>query len=271
MSDDLAPASPEPKVAVEATPTEEDELAAWAALSREEQAAQHEQWWRERQAAGRDLVERGKRLYAAMRGWDKVTSQEEWVAIQDRAAEDWASGKALIEMMGGERYLDPPRMALLYHLWHHFVHAYQPDGPAEYLCVAMALIGFNQLVRVNEVVGTLAARVEFQLFDSDQPLRVTLVEPDGTRRAANRYEYVAGQEAVDRLGREALPLLDRCNRLVLRNLKALRELKAAPISMTVQNFGQLNVGQQQTNVAQPNSEDSAHPDEQRSRRGSRPA
>jgi hypothetical protein len=199
------------------------------------------------------VIERGKRLYAAMRGWDKVTSQEDWLRISDEAAEDWASGKALIEMMGGARYLDPPRMALLYHLWHHFVYAYQPDGPAEYLCIAMALIGFNQLVRVNEVVGTLAARLEFQLFDTDQPLRVTLVEPDGRSRAANRYEYVAGQEAVDRLGREALPLLDRCNRMVLRNLKALRELKASPISMTVQNFGQLNVGQQQTNLARPHT------------------
>ena len=63
MSNDLAPTS---EATVEATPTEEDELAAWAALSREEQAAEHERWWRERQAAGRDLVERGKRLYALL-------------------------------------------------------------------------------------------------------------------------------------------------------------------------------------------------------------
>ncbi len=60
--------------------------------------------------------------------------------------------------------------------------------------------------------------------------------------------------------------------MVLRNLKALRELKASPISMTVQNFGQLNVGQQQTNLAQPNGGEPAQPTERPNRkRGKRTA
>ena len=255
MVDETQPIGDEP-AATEVAAVEEDERAAWKALSPEEQAAHQERWWRERQAAARDLVERGKRSYAAMHGWGKVESREEWFAIQDRAAEDWASGNALVEMLGGEAALDPPRLALLQHLWHHFVHAYRLDGPAEYLCLAMALVGFNQLIRVNEFVGNLTARVEQRFFNSDEVLRVTIVEPTG-RRPGNRYEQVYGEDVVDQLGREALPLLDRLNRMVLRNLKALRELKASPISMTVQNFGQLNVGQQQTNLARSMGEDHA--------------
>ncbi|MDP9374402.1 MAG: hypothetical protein M3Q65_18515, partial [Chloroflexota bacterium] len=218
---------------------------------RAEAAAQHTAWLAERKRQADDLIERGKRSYAAMQGWGAVETEEQWFAIQDQAAEDWASGAALIRMLGGERYLDPPRMALLLHLWHHFVIAYRPEGPAEYLCIAMALVGFNQLIRVNEFVGNLAGRAEFQVFSAERPLDVRLIERDGRSRAAGRYDYVEGEEAVARLGRDALPLLDRLNRMVLRNLKALRDLKAAPITLNVTNLGQMNVGQAQTNVTQP--------------------
>lgn len=51
------------------------------------------------------------------------------------------------------------------------------------------------------------------------------------------------EEIVRQLGREALPLLDRLNRMVARNLRLLRILRAASLILTVQNYGQLNVGQ----------------------------
>ncbi len=39
--------------------------------------------------------------------------------------------------------------------------------------------------------------------------------------------------------------------MVIRNLKMLRDLKTTPLALTVQNFGQLNVAQQQANLVQP--------------------
>ncbi len=61
---------------------------------------------------------------------------------------------------------------------------------------------------------------------------------------------MAEEEAIARLGREALPLLDWLNCMVIHNLKMLRDPKAPPITLTVQNFGQVNVSQQQGNVPQ---------------------
>ncbi len=220
------------------------------ARERAEREALHAAWWEERKRKAANLVESSKRSWAALQGWQAVTSEEQWLDIQDRAAEDWASGAALIQMLGGERYLDPPRMALLLHLWHHFVVAYRPDGPAEYLCIAMALVAYNQLIRVNEYVGNLQARLEWQFFSLADPIQVSALQKDGYRGTVTTDLKVAGRDLVEELGRDALPLLDRLNRMVIRNLKALRDLKAAPISMTVQNYGQLNVGQAQTNLAQ---------------------
>ena len=55
---------------------------------------------------------------------------------------------------------------------------------------------------------------------------------------------------MERLSEQLLPLLDRSNRMLLRNLKALRTLKQPPPpSVSIGQAAQVNVGQQQVNVA----------------------
>lgn len=55
---------------------------------------------------------------------------------------------------------------------------------------------------------------------------------------------------VHRVGEQLLPLLDRCNRMMLRNLKALKTMREVPTpSVSIGSAGQVNVGTQQANVA----------------------
>jgi hypothetical protein len=182
--------------------------------------------------------------------------------------EDWLSGATLIEMCGGERYLDPPRMALLLNLWDHFIRTYRPEGPAEYLCIALALVSFNHFTRLTEAVGNLANRLEHTFFGID-PLEVRVIQASDKVAPVDRLQArSAAHDHVQALGRELLPTLDRLNRMVLRNLQALRDLKATPLSMTVQNYGQLNVAHQQANLAQPAAPAvGTRPDGAASRRG----
>lgn len=217
------------------------------ALTAEEVQARYEEWWAARKAKGLAIQRNSRRLWAAMEGWGAVQTAEEWARIQDETAENWVSGRALIEMLGSERYLAPERAALLLHLWRHFLAAYDVDGPAEFLTVAMALVAFNQLTRVNELVGNLENRLEDEFF-ATEGLREQHERRYG--RGA-RSGALAVEETVRRLGQDLLPLLDRCNRMVIRNLQLLRELKSTPLALTVENYGQVNVGQVQTNVAKP--------------------
>ena len=215
--------------------------------------ATYEAWWAERKAKGLALQRNSRRLWAAMEGWGAVKTEEEWEQIQAEAAEDWVSGRALIAMLGSERYLAPERVALLLDLWRHFLAAYDADGPAEFLTVAMALIAFNQLTRVNELVGNLENRLEDEFF-ATEGLREQQERRYGR---GGRPGALAVEERVRRLGQDLLPLLDRCNRMVIRNLQLLRELKTTPLALTVENYGQVNVGQVQTNLAQPAPERAA--------------
>lgn len=217
------------------------------ALTAEEVQARYEEWWAARKAKGLALQRNSRRLWAAMEGWGAVQTQEDWERIQAEAAEDWVSGRALIEMLGSERYLAPERAALLLHLWRHFLAAYEVDGPAEFLMVAMALVAFNQLTRVNELVGNLENRLEDEFF-ATEGLREQHERRYGR---GTRTGALAVEERVRQLGQDLLPLLDRANRMVIRNLKMLRELKSTPLAVTVENYGQLNLGQTQTNIARP--------------------
>ena len=47
----------------------------------------------------------------------------------------------------------------------------------------------------------------------------------------------------------ATAMVDRWNRMFLRNLRALRDMGRYAPAVTIQNAGQVNVGQQQVNVA----------------------
>lgn len=227
----------------ELTPTgDEDSVERAAQLQ-----AAFEAWWAERKAKGLALQRSSRRVWAAMEGWGAVQTQEDWERVRAETAEDWASGRALVEMLGGDRYIEPRHAALVLHLWRHFVIAYEVDGPAEYLCVAMALVSFYHFLRLNELVGNISVRLEDEFFHTEG-LRAKF-ERKYAGGGTVRELYV--EELARQLGRDLLPLLDRLNRMMIRNLKMLRDLKTTPLALTVENYGQLNVGQQQTNLTQP--------------------
>src|SRR5262249_44829191 len=108
----------------------------------------------------------------------------------------------------------------------------------------MAVLSFDHYLRINHMVHNIQARVEYQFFG---------LEPLTTDRSAYGMDRpikgMTASQLVADLGQDLLPLLDRMNRMVIRNLRMLRELKGGPLSVTVANYGQMNVGQEQTNVA----------------------
>jgi hypothetical protein len=221
----------------------------------------YEDWRAERAARGRDLVRASRRSWAAVKGWDRLESQEDWERLRDQAVEDWESGAALLEMLGGSRYLEPERAALLLTLWQDFLATYQPTGPAEYLVIAMAVLAFDHFLRVNTMVHNLATRLEDDFFG---------FEPLHTHQDRHRTRSMAGGLVAERFADEfrvsALPLLDRLNRLVLRNLRALRELKGGALSVTLANYGQVNLAQTQTNHATSAEESASGSGRKRRRR-----
>ncbi len=204
----------------------------------------HEQWWEERRARGQDVMAAARRTWSAMQGWDQLETQEQWQQLRDQTAEDWQNGTQLLTMLGGVRYVEPGRAALCLLLWQQFIEQYQAQAPAQYMAVAMAVLSFDHFLRLNGIVHNIEARLESEFFGLGG------LHTDRNPHPAQRGSGgLVASEVVEQLGQELLPLLDRLNRLVLRNLRALKELTGTPLAVTVANYGQLNVGQTQTNQA----------------------
>ena len=111
----------------------------------------------------------------------------------------------------------------------------------------LAVISYYNALRIQKWIGDLATHIEHQWFGMESP-QVKFKRQYGPE-VAQRLHVEA---AATRLAEQLLPLLDRANRLMGRNLRALREGRqpAAP-TVNVSNVGQLNVGQWQTKHCAP--------------------
>ena len=109
-----------------------------------------------------------------------------------------------------------------------------------------------------------------------QPIRDRLIREYGISTAAeflvidalvlSYYQYIRAATALhgytangqssnsEILVRYVQPYVAKANDLFLRNLQALREMKTSPITIKIEQAGQVNVGQRQLNVAQESSD-----------------
>jgi hypothetical protein len=182
-------------------------------------------------------------VYSAMEGWQQIGSQDDWVQACQQAYESHGSGRFLIEQLGAERYLEPQLMAVLLGLRRGLVGS---DGgsAAEAMLADVAVLSYYNTLRIQQWIGDLAVSIEHEFFAQDSP----------TARFEAQYGRgtdLVVEERLERLAEELLPLQERANRMLVRNLKALADLRRAPApSVAIGQAGQVNVGAQQVNVAQ---------------------
>lgn len=185
-------------------------------------------------------------VFRAMDGWARVESFDKWQETVQKAAEDMENGSFLIDRLGAERHLDPELMAALLILRRRLIDEYGAESAADLMLIDVAVIGYYHTLRINSWVGNLQGQIESEFFGADG-LSVVV---DGKQRSTwdIKVKGLRVVELLDRLGEQILPLLDRSNRLMIRNLKALEARKQPPSpSVTIGQAGQVNVGTVQTN------------------------
>jgi hypothetical protein len=152
--------------------------------------------------------------FRALEGWQRIGSQEEWVKVCEESQEEYQSGQFLLERLGAERHLDPKLMATLLSLRRRLVAEWGITTAAEMMLVDLAILGYYHALRVQGWVGDLALLIEHEFFGQASPAR--------------RGAGLEVEDQVRRLGEHLMPLLDRANRVLIRNLKAIKELRQGP-------------------------------------------
>jgi hypothetical protein len=199
------------------------------------------------------LAERHQRLrtearaaFRAMDGWAMVKSQDDWQATVLKAAEDLDRGGFLLDRLGAERHLDPELMAVLLVLRRRLIDEHGATGAAELMLIDVAVLSYYHTLRINGWIGNFAYLVESEFFGTSGP---SASFQDRYGRGSHQINGLSVERHVERLGEQLLPLLDRCNRMMLRNLTALKTLREGPApSVSIGRAGQVNVAGQQVNA-----------------------
>jgi len=177
--------------------------------------------------------------FRAMEGWHRVDSEEDWLKVCADSQEQYNSGQFLLERLGAERYLDPKLMATLGSLRQTII-AEWGITTAEMMLLDHALLGYYNALRVQGWIGDLSLHIEDEFFGQD-----ALVENGlrPVRRPDHRFSF---EEDVRRLSEQLLPLSDRANRMLIRNLKAIKELRQGTVpTIAIGRAEQVTVTNQQ--------------------------
>jgi hypothetical protein len=99
------------------------------------------------------------------------------------------------------------------------------------------------------LIDTLAQAYTAQLMWQQRVTLWSTLEPESDHRTIKESgEWKRPRVDVTAAIDEAAKMVDRYNRMVLRTLRALRDLRRYAPSIVVQNAGQVNVGERQVNV-----------------------
>lgn len=195
----------------------------------------------ERDAGVRQLLGDARACYSAVEKWGHIHTPEEWQETVTTAHERYGAGRFLIERLGAERYMDPDLLATIWQLRQRL--AEQTGGTvAELLLVDTAILAYYHTIRVNGWIGNLAVSIEHEFFGQAGP-QAKLKQQYGSQVDGLQVEAL-----LTRMGEQLLPLLERANRMMLRNLAALRDYRKVP-AVSIASAGQVNVGERQVNVA----------------------
>lgn len=174
----------------------------------------------------------------AMQGWQGMdrNTEEGWQQACVEARERYQSGRFLIERLGAERFLDPTLMAILWQLRQTLVEEYGAATPTATMVSDLAVMPYYNALRVQGWMGDLALQVEHECFGQEEP----------TPKLQRNWGVAKGLAVETTL----LPLFERANRQLLRNLHALRALRHGPVpAVAIGHASQVNLGQQQVNLA----------------------
>jgi len=160
--------------------------------------------------------------HRAMQGWQRVRSPEDWVKINEEAREEYESGGFLLERLGADRFLDPKLMATILSLRQRLIAEWGVTTAAETMLVDLAVLSQYHALRVQGWIGDLAVRIEHEFFGDDA---FTEMAKERFRRA----DRFAVEERVQRLSEQLMPIFDRANRMMIRNLKAIKELRQGQV------------------------------------------
>jgi hypothetical protein len=197
-------------------------------------------------ARGVEEKKRGSLRYRDNMFWAGITSQEDFDEKCLEAAQDYKKGGFFLERIGRYREVDAQLTLTLLHLRTQWVEEYEVKTVPEFMLLDMALVSYFHFIRLNEALDNIMASIEWDVFAQDAPRFKG--KPYRDPLMADKSDQAVAEELAHRLSEVLQPTLEQYNRMFIRNLKALRDLRRGNIQLNIGNVGQVNIGEKQINV-----------------------
>ena len=181
----------------------------------------------------------------AFRHLDQLNGRkpEDLSNILDEAVEEYLNGRFFLRELSLFYEVSPHLAMTIFNLRQTWIQQYDLRTVPELLLVDQAMLAYFHVIRANKKIGDLFSLLESSMFMYDSPLESVFTRPKGKHVVS----YV-GSEYIEKMQEAMLPLLERLNAVFLRNLRALRELRADPVQINIGQAEQVNVAQQQVNL-----------------------
>lgn len=167
---------------------------------------------------------------------DPVAAAARWVEIKQAERDELASGHRAAQVMEGGFHSDPWGRAQFLAVRASFIEEWRLAGGIELALIdTMAQAHTAYLSWLDNLATYTGLDIERRRWKHDK---------DGVWEMPRVSSY----EAIE----QAAAMADRFNRLFLRTLRQLRDLRRYAQAVTIQSAGQVNIGGQQVNMAKLN-------------------
>ena len=169
---------------------------------------------------------------------------EQFREMLKAASENYLDGEFFLRTLSLYCDVSPELSLTVYDLRQEWIRQYDLKTVPELLLLDQAMLAYLHAMRLSKQVADTLALTESQFFIAES-LHVKIKKEN---RLNNEFDGFVAEDGIEKLRERLMPLIERFNRMFLRNFRALRELKANPININIRRADQVNVGQQQVNV-----------------------
>lgn len=171
---------------------------------------------------------------------------EDYPDILEEVAEDYLNGTQFLRELSLFYEVSPELSLHVFHLRQEWIKQYGLETVPELMLLDQAMLAYFQVLRLNKEVAATLALTEQSLYYPEGPDAII-------RRREGQEPELTGLRAeglVKNLEKRLMPLIERFHKMFLRNLRAMRELKAGSTSVKIGQVGQVNFGEQQVNMSE---------------------
>jgi len=164
---------------------------------------------------------------------------DEYPEIFDDVAEAYLSGRFFLKELGLFFEVSPWLSLTALELRAEWVRQYDLKTVPELMLLDQAMLAFFNQVRLHQEISKMLSLLDEKLYYGEDPHE----RLNPTAGGDEVYDPQAGVEQVRALQRMLLPGIERMNRMFVRNLRAMGQLRADAVQVRIDRAGQVNVAE----------------------------